>query len=165
MSDLSKVSKKIGKIIESAFITNSFDVTICLRKQFGSMVNSIFIEENSKGLICTFFKKSTKRLRRHKNYGRNVLQCNGFHKMIPDVIENGLEPLVLVWTTNKSVTFCIEDFFIFHPIFKKKYTRWGDKWNLYKTKKPLLNEDKKTNYPKIYEEAETYNWITYVKLK
>ena len=32
-------------------------------------------------------------------------------------------------------------------------------------KKILLNEDKKTNYPKIYEEAETYNWITYVKLK
>ena len=113
LSDLSKVSKKIGKIIESAFITNSFDVTICLRKQFGSMVNSIFIEENSKGLICAFFKKSTKRLRRHKNYGRNVLQCNGFHKMIPNVIENGLEPLVLVWTTNKSVTFRIEDFFIF----------------------------------------------------
>ena len=59
-SDLSKISKKIGKIIESAFITNCFDVTICLRKQFSGVVDPIFIEENSKGLICTLLKNLQK---------------------------------------------------------------------------------------------------------
>ena len=59
----------------------------------------------------------------------------------------------------------VKNFFIFHPIFKKKYTRWGDEWSVYKTKKPLLNKNKKKNYPEIYKEADSYNWITYIELK
>ena len=37
-------------------------------KQFGGVVDPIFVEESSKGLVGAFFKKSTKRLWCHKNY-------------------------------------------------------------------------------------------------
>ena len=92
-------------------------------------------------------------------------KINPNHNTFIDLYNWGLNGVAKNKQDYSNLKKVVEDFFIFPPIFKKKYTRWGDKWNLYKTKKPLLNEDKKTNYPKIYEEAETYNWITYVKLK
>jgi len=60
LGDLFKVSKEIRQVVESALITDRLDVNICFRKQFGGMVNAVFVEEVSKGLLGAFFKKSTK---------------------------------------------------------------------------------------------------------
>jgi hypothetical protein len=59
----------------------------------------------------------------------------------------------------------LKSYYTFPPVFKKNKTRWGDSWNFYATKKPLLDINLKEKYPNIYEEADSYNWITYIRLK
>lgn len=99
--------------------------------------------------------------------GSNLIKrkINPNHNTFIDLYNWGLNDVVKNKKDVSNLNKVVEDYFIFPPIFKKKYTRWGEKWSLYKTKKPLFNENKKKKYPEIYKEADSYNWITYVKLK
>ena len=55
----------------------------------------------------------------------------------------------------------------FPPIFKKKYNRWGELWDNknYSTEKLILSDDYKDKYSDAYNEALTYTWICFIKLK
>jgi len=55
----------------------------------------------------------------------------------------------------------------FPPIFKKEYNRWGELWDnkKYFTEKPILSDDYKEKFSTAYNEAKSYTWICYIKLK
>ena len=60
----------------------------------------------------------------------------------------------------------IEIYFEFPPIFKKKFTRWGDNWDEvnYPTPKPLLSDEQKEQYSDAYKDSGNYTWMCYLKL-
>jgi len=52
------------------------------------------------------------------------------------------------------------------PIFKSKFTRWGDLWEEnYETLPELLNEFEKEKYKIFYDECKSYTWLCYIELK
>jgi hypothetical protein len=61
----------------------------------------------------------------------------------------------------------LEIYYEFPPIYKRELTRWGDKWDdsNYPTPEPLLAASDKAKHPIFYEEATTYTWICYIRLK
>ena len=61
----------------------------------------------------------------------------------------------------------VEKYEEFPPIFKLDKTRWGDEWDLvkYPTKKPLLDNSFKNEFPVFYNEAGYYTWICYMRLR
>jgi|TARA_B110000483_G_C18190274_1_gene540640 hypothetical protein len=67
----------------------------------------------------------------------------------------------------KNLEKIIETYFEFPPIFKTKYTRWGDLWDEknYPTKKALLTDEYIKDYEDIYQESNSYNWMCYLKIK
>jgi hypothetical protein len=61
----------------------------------------------------------------------------------------------------------IDIYYEFPPVFKTELTRWGDAWDevIYPTPEPLL-KNVSEDYQQIYlDEAKSYTWICYVKLK
>jgi len=66
----------------------------------------------------------------------------------------------------KNSTKIIEIYFEFPPIFKTKYTRWGDLWSEenYPTKEPLLTDEHIKKYENIYQDSNSYTWMSYIKL-
>ena len=63
----------------------------------------------------------------------------------------------------------IETYFEFPPVFKNKFTRWGDLWTdeYYPTNEALLqaNITNIEKYNDIYKENNSYNWMCYIKFK
>lgn len=61
----------------------------------------------------------------------------------------------------------IETYITLPPLCKSEKTRWGDDWDEvnFPTPPALLSVDKIEKHPIIYEEANSYTWICYVKLK
>ena len=60
----------------------------------------------------------------------------------------------------------IEIYYEFPPIFKKELTRWNDKWSKYPTQEPIFSNIKNNEKYKIFlDDATSYTWISYVKLK
>lgn len=53
----------------------------------------------------------------------------------------------------------------FPPVVQTEMTRWGDYWQSYPTEAPLLNDKIAEKYQIFVEEANSYNWLCYVKLK
>jgi len=53
------------------------------------------------------------------------------------------------------------------PIFKIEMTRWGDVWDNenYPTREPLLSQSERNKFPLYFEEADSYTWICYMRLK
>ena len=103
---------------------------------------------------------------------KNIWQSAGFNvKAFADINQ-------LIWNLkldNISPNKKHRDFFLkntkiykeFPPIFKKEFNRWGDLWDnkKYFTEKPILSDYYKDKYPTAYNEAKTYTWICYIKLK
>lgn len=51
------------------------------------------------------------------------------------------------------------------PIFKSKFTRWGDAWDdNYPTPEPLMLDFAASLYPEFYSEKLDYTWICYMEL-
>ena len=55
----------------------------------------------------------------------------------------------------------------FPPIFKTKLNRWGKNWkdDYFPTENPILKEDKKDLFKTAFDEAMSYTWISFVKIK
>lgn len=55
----------------------------------------------------------------------------------------------------------------FPPVFKASKTRWGDNWDedFYPTPEPLLEQPAKPSQDIFLEEAMSYTWICYARLK
>lgn len=52
------------------------------------------------------------------------------------------------------------------PIYKAKYTRWGEPWDdKYPTPEPLVSSEEKEKYELFYKEKQDYTWICYIELK
>ncbi|ODS29720.1 MAG: hypothetical protein SCARUB_05178 [Candidatus Scalindua rubra] len=58
-------------------------------------------------------------------------------------------------------------YYEFPPVFKTSKTRFGDEWNetSYSTPEPLLDRPIKSSHDIFLDEAKSYTWICYVKLK
>ncbi len=60
----------------------------------------------------------------------------------------------------------LETYCEFPPVFKPQQTRWGDTWDeSYPTPDPLLSRPEKPSHRLFLEEADSYNWMCYAKLK
>lgn len=61
----------------------------------------------------------------------------------------------------------LEIYYEFPPVFKTPQTRWGDDWEdrNYPTVEPLYEEVESEQLRVFKEEAKSYNWICYAKLK
>lgn len=61
----------------------------------------------------------------------------------------------------------LETYYEFPPLFKPDTTRWGDDWNEenYSTPAPLLSSAVRDQYPVFWNEAKSYTWICYAKLR
>lgn len=61
----------------------------------------------------------------------------------------------------------LDTYYEFPPVFKTKKTRWKDEWNEtnYPTAEPLLQQPTKPTHKSFIDEAMSYTWISYVKLK
>ena len=117
------------------------------RSNLKNLIKSIII------LLKYNFKKKIK-----KNFKQEIQK---YDLAIQDVFEtknhfNNLEKI-------------IDIYFEFPPVFKNKFTRWGDLWidESYPTKEALLdlNTVNIEKYKEIYNESNSYNWMCYVKLK
>lgn len=61
----------------------------------------------------------------------------------------------------------IETYEEFPPVFKTAKTRWGDNWddNSYPTTQALLEKPTEDFHNIYHDEAQSYTWINYTKLK
>lgn len=60
----------------------------------------------------------------------------------------------------------LDIYYEFPPVIKTEQTRWGDEWNgTYPTPKPLLKQSLKASQDIFLDQATSYNWICYAKLK
>ena len=60
----------------------------------------------------------------------------------------------------------LDIYYEFPPVIKTEQTRWGDEWNeTYPTPKPLLERPIKPSQNVFLDEAMSYTWICYAKLK
>lgn len=61
----------------------------------------------------------------------------------------------------------LDIYYEFPPVYKPNNTRWGDEWNAesYPTPEPLLAQPTKARHKVFVEEARSYTWICYAKLK
>lgn len=61
----------------------------------------------------------------------------------------------------------IETYTTFPPLYRSEKTRWGDEWDndTYLTADSILSREKIEKYSVIQEEAKSYTWICYIKLK
>ena len=55
----------------------------------------------------------------------------------------------------------------FPPIFKTKLNRWGNNWDddYFPTEKPILEKDKIDLFKTAFDEAMSYTWIAFVKIR
>ncbi|MGF1591559.1 MAG: hypothetical protein ACFCU7_20410 [Pleurocapsa sp.] len=60
----------------------------------------------------------------------------------------------------------LDVYYEFPPVFKTAQTRWGDDWDeSYPTPEPLLKRVTKPAHDVFLDEAKSYTWICYAKLK
>lgn len=61
----------------------------------------------------------------------------------------------------------LEVYHEFPPLFVREQTRWGDAWREpeYPTPSALLDASERERYPVLWEEAQHYTWICYVRLR
>ena len=61
----------------------------------------------------------------------------------------------------------LDVYYEFPPVCKTDKTRWGDEWNddSYPTPEPLLDRPTKPSQEIFLDEAKSYTWICYTKLK
>ncbi len=112
---------------------------------FKSMVKNIYL------LIKYLFNKKL-----FKNYYVDLSMLNS---RLRDVKPNNID--------FKFVIKNIEKYFEFPPLVDIKKNKWNDKTNMnyYKFNKPILNKGNLKNYNIPLDELDSYNSITYLKLK
>jgi len=61
----------------------------------------------------------------------------------------------------------LDVYYEFPPAFKTSKTRWGDDWDdaTYPTPEPLIEQSDKSSHKLFVDEAISYTWICYAKLK
>jgi len=61
----------------------------------------------------------------------------------------------------------LDVYYEFPPVFRTENTRWGDAWTdaVYPTPAPLLNRVTHPAHQVYLDEATSYTWICYAKLK
>ena len=106
---------------------------------------------------------------------KKAFQHAGFE---PDSKERGLSKIIktLLGKTNrvapnsKDASYLkrvLEIYYEFPPVFIKKKTRWGDNWDgeIYPTPLPLY-EEVEHDYLRVFrEEADSYTWLCYAKIR
>ena len=99
-----------------------------------------------------------------KNLFSNILQ-NFF------LVKQDLNQQKIIINPNNIDSFYLrknlEIYYTFPPVIQSKQTRWGDNWEQknYPTPTPLLEKANNLEQEVFIKEANSYTWISYVKLK